>query len=210
MVTTVGTGDSLAEIGQQFAWLGAALRSSRYQAGIATCLPLVRSTHAEQTATAPQGSGPMPLAEIFCVIDFELREPALSGERPPGQCWHDMFRNPVLVSGYPILSRHEPGLGLEMPLNMIAELAGSKRVNDFDGNVFIKGFSTMLIAARMTRDLVTWHYFYNSEGKRISYLDHALRGVDKISLLQLGTARHVVGWCEECKYYAGMCRSPKL
>ncbi|KAN0086849.1 hypothetical protein V8E54_000537 [Elaphomyces granulatus] len=129
--------------------------------------------------------------------------PALSGERPPGQCWHDMFRNPVLVSGYPILSRHEPGLGLEMPLNMIAELAGSKRVNDFDGNVFIKGFSTMLIAARMTRDLVTWHYFYNSEGKRISYLDHALRGVDKISLLQLGTARHVVGRCEECKYYAG-------
>lgn len=145
----------------------------------------------------------MPLTEIFCAIGFELSEPASSEERPPGQCWHDMFRNPVMVSGYPILSRHERGLGLEMPLDIIAGLAGLERANEFDGKVFIKGFSTMLIAARITRDLVVWHYFYNSEGERISCLDHTLQGVDEISLLQLGTARHVVGWCEEIKYFAG-------
>src|ERR1700730_5762022 len=97
-----------------------------------------------------------------------------------------------------------------MPLNMIAELGGSERANKFDGKVFIKGFSTMLIATKITRDLLIWHYFYNSEGERISYLNHTLQCVDDISLLQLDTARHVVGWCSDCMYYAGKCRPPKL
>jgi hypothetical protein len=109
----------------------------------------------------------MPLVEIFCMIEFEMNEPATSREGPPGQCWH-MFRNPVMVSGYPILTKHEHGLGLEMPLNMIAELGGSERANEFDGKVFIKGFSTMLIATKITRDLLIWHYFYNREKNLLS------------------------------------------
>jgi hypothetical protein len=116
-----------------------------------------------------------------------------------------MFRNPVMVSGYPILTKHERGLGLEMPLNMIAELGGSKRANEFDGKVFIKGFSTLLIATKITRGLLIWHYFYNSDGERIPYLDYKLHGVDDISLLQLDSFRHVVGWCSDCMYYAGKC-----
>jgi hypothetical protein len=145
----------------------------------------------------------MPLAEICCVIEFEMEELALSSEMPPGQCWHNMFKNPVMVKGYPILTKHERGTGLEMPLNMIAELAGSKRANVFDGKVFIKGFSTMLIATKTTRDVLIWHYFYTRKGERISYLDHPLQVVDDIGLFQLDTARHVVGWCSDCMYYAG-------
>ncbi|KAN0078700.1 hypothetical protein V8E54_005213 [Elaphomyces granulatus] len=164
IVTTVSTGDSLAEIGQQFAWLGAALRSSPFETGVTTCSPFIRSTRLENTASQAQAPQPMSLVDIFCVIDFEMNEPA-TREAPPGQCWHNMFRNPIMVSGYPILTKHEHGLGLEMPLNMVAGLAGSERANQFDGKVFIKGFSTIL--------------------------------------LQLGTARHVVGWCSDSMYYAG-------
>jgi hypothetical protein len=61
----------------------------------------------------------------------------------------------------------------------------------------------MLIATKITRDLLIWHYFYNREGERISYLDHTLQGVDDISLLQLDSSRHVVSWCSDCMYYAG-------
>jgi hypothetical protein len=208
IVIIVGTGDSVAEVGQQFAWLGAALRSSRFKAGVATCSPFVQSTHLENTASPAQASEPIPLVEMFCVINFEMNELTTSGEGSSGQCWHHMFRNPVMVSGYPILTRHERGLGLEMPLNMIAGLAGSERANEFDGKVFIKGFSTMLIATKITRHLLIWHYFYNSKRERISYLDHPLKGVDDISLLQLDTTRHVVGWCSYCMYYAGKCCPP--
>ena len=72
IITAVGTGHSLAEIGQQFAWLGTALRSSRYDAGIATCSPFVLSTHTENCAAAAQGSEPIPLTEIFSLIGFKL------------------------------------------------------------------------------------------------------------------------------------------
>jgi hypothetical protein len=86
---------------------------------------------------------------------------------------------------------------------MIARLGGSERANEFDGKVFIKGFSTMLIATKIARDLLIWHYFYNRDGERISYLDHTLQSVDNISVLQLHKSRHVVGWSSECMYYAG-------
>ena len=35
IVTAIGTADSVAEIGQQLAWLGAALRSSPFEVGVA-------------------------------------------------------------------------------------------------------------------------------------------------------------------------------
>ena len=90
-----------------------------------------------------------------------------------------------------------------MQLNMIAGLSGSDRVIEFDGKVFIKGLSAMLIATKVTKDLLIWHYFFNGEGGRISYLDHTLQDIDDISLIQLEAARHVVGWCSDCVYFAG-------
>lgn len=61
----------------------------------------------------------------------------------------------------------------------------------------------MLVATKIMENLIIWHYFYNKAGKRISYFDQSLRSVSDISLLQLDTSRHVVGWCLDCMYYAG-------
>ena len=203
IVTAIGTPDSIAEIGQQFAWLGAALRSSPFESGVAVCSPLVRKTYLGNTAIQAQTSGlPRPI-EMFCNIDFEISDPVISGEAWPGQCWHSMFRNPIIVKGYPILTKQVKEMGLEMPLNMIARLTGTERANEFDSKVFIKGFSAMLIATRITNDLLIWHYLYNRTGEKISYLDHSFQVSDDISLLQLAASRHVVGWCWESMYYAG-------
>lgn len=110
-----------------------------------------------------------------------------------------------MVIGYPVLSRHEAGLGVEMPLNMVGGLVGSERATEFDNKIFIKGFSAMLIATRVAENLLVWHYLHNDKGERISYLDHELQSIGDISLFQLDTARHVVGWCSKCEYFAGRC-----
>ena len=68
----------------------------------------------------------MPLVKIFYAIDFKINKPVISGKGLPGECWYNMFRNPIMVSGYPILAKHERGLGLEIPLNIIAGLARSE------------------------------------------------------------------------------------
>ncbi|KAJ5552462.1 hypothetical protein N7494_001840 [Penicillium frequentans] len=198
IITVSGTGESLAEIAQQFAWLGSALRSSPFEYGVASCTPFVQSARLRNRNLWSVSSIP----EIFCKIEFRMQRHA-NGESFSGQCWHNMFRNPIFVSGFPVLTKREYGLGLEMPLNIMAGLTGSDTAIEFDGKIFIKGFSAMLVAVRMMEGLLVWHYFFNKDGHRISYLDQSLRVADKVSLLQLETSRHIVGWCLDCMYNAG-------
>ncbi|KAI0380109.1 hypothetical protein F5Y04DRAFT_289679 [Hypomontagnella monticulosa] len=152
-VTAAGNIDSIAEMRQSLAWLGAALRSSPFEDGVSTCTPHLKE-------------GRSTSASFKCEITFEIHRPLEKEEGTPGRCWHHMFRNPVMVGGYPILAKPEHRLGLEMPLNMMAIMAGADRVDEFDGKIYIKGFSTMLIATRLVGDMMIWHYFYNSKGER--------------------------------------------
>ena len=202
VVTAIGTGDSLAELGGQLAWLGAALRSSHSEVGVTTCSPFLGGLQVLDTAGKAPGSTSMPLCEIIYPIHFEMSDPVETADEQAGECWHHMFRNPVMVSGYPTLAKPN-GLGVEMPLNMMAALAGSDRAVEFDGKIFVKGFSTMLIGTRIMEDLLVWHYHYNVKGERISYLDHNHQSIGGIDLYQLQTVRHVVGWCSKSEYYAG-------
>lgn len=204
IVSALGTADSLVEVGQQFAWLGAALRSSPYPTDIAECTPII--TTVLQTSEVPADDlKQKKLTNIFWKISYKIQK-STSPERQPGQCWRGMFRNPVIVQGYPILAKHERSLGLEMPLNMMAGLIGSSQVTTFDEKTFVKGFSAMLVAVRSTRDLLVWHHNYDEQGERISYNDHGLRIKDtyNINLSDVSTMRQVVGWCADCTFHAGM------
>jgi hypothetical protein len=108
-----------------------------------------------------------------------------------------------MVSGYPILRKSAPGAGIEMPLNMMTALVGSQQAVEFDGKIFLKGFSTMLVATKLSQDTLLWHYHYNEQAEKISYLDQQHHRVDSINLLQLETSRHVVGWCPSSVQYTG-------
>lgn len=143
------------------------------------------------------------LAAIF-TISFEVKQ-ADSDLETPGCCWHKMFRNPVIVKGYPILARQEDFRGVEMPLSMMAKLVRTERVNQFDGKTFLKGFSSMLVAVRLTESVLTWHYLYEKEEGRLTYLDHKIQQADFVALHRLDDMRHVIGWCGNAHYYAGRC-----
>ena len=199
-VEVFGTGYSVAETGEQFAWLSAALRSSPYTLGVACCTPsigvisLLILLFIQYATTRHQ---------IFCKIDFTIQECGERFEPSNGQCWHKMFRNPIVVQGYPISSRSEPSTGLEIPLDIMAGLARTRRINTFNGKLFIKGFSTMLVPTRHSGDLLIWHLLYNKNGSRISYLDNTVASPGNANAFDLETTRHIVGWCSEVKYYAG-------
>lgn len=152
-----------------------------------------------------------------CRIDFEISDPASNGPASIGHCWHQMFKNPVLVSGFPILKRSDPELnaskteprgtrsvlGVEMALNLMAELTGAVRVVQFQGRLFIKGFSTMLVAMKALGNVLMWHYHFQAAKKRVSFLDAALDDTCAFEPAQLGDFRHVIGWSPDCLHYAG-------
>jgi hypothetical protein len=184
-VEVFGTGYSVAETGEQFAWLSAALRSSPYILGVACCTPSIGVIHVDTALHSVSTTR----HQFFCRIDFTIQE-CERLEPSNGQCWHKMFRNPIVVQGYPISCRYEPSSGLEIPLDIMAGLARTRRINTFNGKLFIKGFSTMLVPTRHSGDVLIWHLLYNN-GSRISYLDNTVASTDNANAIDLETTRHV-------------------
>ncbi|RBR24683.1 uncharacterized protein FIESC28_02456 [Fusarium coffeatum] len=191
-VQVEGITDSIATIGEQIGWLGAALRPSSSGTEFATCRPIFGTCNPSISKSRP--------AE--CFIAF-LTTPMGATKDRPGQCWHAIFRNPVMVEGYPIPRRKRYGSGLEMPLNVMAGLNSSPRIHKYGGNYYLKGYSTALVPTEKIGNMVLWHFYYSDDGSRLPYPNPTgLRCVD-LSMQDLTAARHVVGWCSNANFKTG-------
>jgi hypothetical protein len=197
----IGTLDAVAEIGEQLAWLGAAVRSSPEGWGLSYCTPFIRDLriglHGASQSTAT------------CEIDFKV-DRYCDGESisSNGRCWYALFRNSVIVKGFPIPARLKEDTGIEMPLNMMAGLAGTRRLQTFAGNIFLKSFSIILLLTKRLSDIVVWHLIFNDSGEHISYTDSRVwTSIDPLTqtteIHSLKSARHVVGWCSKVSSLTG-------
>jgi len=203
VIEASGIAEFVAELGEQLAWLGAALRPSPSASAVAYCLADIETYPMEYNVS----SG---FEGVTCKIKYRFEEIQASPDEP-GQCWHPMFANTVIVKGFPIRKRNGSSqkTGLEIPLDMMAALADTRYVQTFDSKLFIKGFSTMLVPTTRCNDeeIVLWHLLYNkSPTERISYLDCACEHAE-VTMAELETSRHVVGWCSEAVSRVGMCNS---
>jgi hypothetical protein len=196
-----GTRAYLLEICEQLAWLGAALQPSSLLEGVSFSTPVVEkcaiatTTSISQSASSARG--------ICCKITFRVEN--LDRELMPsnGQCWHNLFRNPIIVQGYPILNRPKHCTGLEISLRMMAGLAQARYLNMFCSRPIIKGFSTMFYPSYQSGDSLIWHLVYNEDGSHISYMQGVTCYTLSVSIPEIERSRHILGWCSEAKLYAG-------
>ncbi|KAF4951596.1 hypothetical protein FGADI_7371 [Fusarium gaditjirri] len=193
IVNAHGSAASISEAGEQLAWLGAALRSSSRQKGLTSCTPSIRSIHQDRKVSE----------DVVCKIGFELEQLLEPPDIANGHCWHGIFKNPMVVKGFPIPPKLEKDTGLEIPLNLLAGLARAQRVDQFNDKVYVKGFSTMLVPTKCGKDAIYWHLIYKQDGCRISYLDDDMYRDDGVGFLDFTTYRHILGWCSEALFYAG-------
>ncbi|BCS08063.1 hypothetical protein ALUC_20433A [Aspergillus luchuensis] len=145
------------------------------------------------------------ITRVLCGIDFKCEDLEQASSSPPlGQCWHHLFRNPTVVMGFPIPYRSRQNTGLEIPLNILADLAQATQVDVFSDKLLIKGFSSLLIPTEYIRDQnqMMWHLRYNVHGDRISYLDGIGAHVRHITLADLESSRHILGWCSDAQFHA--------
>ncbi|KAK6343489.1 hypothetical protein TWF730_011079 [Orbilia blumenaviensis] len=200
----LGPSPSIIEIGQQMAWLSAAFRASSRETAISICVPSIQYIVTRNDLDPdPQISSP-PL--ILCKFDFLSQQHSKAIATSRGQCWHGLFRNPVVVVGYPISRRPSAGTGrgLEIPLNIMAALVGTNHVQLFNRRLYIKRFSAMLIPTKREDDILVWHLLYKPDGGHISYLDSADAGhLGSLDISKIETLRHILGWCSDVRYYAG-------
>lgn len=189
---------TIAEIGEQLAWLGAAFRNSPEEKGLVYCTPEISiqgssSTNAE-TKTSP---------EIVFKIQFTM-ERIKEEQDINGQCWHSLFMNPVIVKGYPIPQRDERNIGLEASLDILTGLARAHQIQHFDDMFCIKGYSTMLIPTKLCGDIQCWHLLHQKDGGRLSYFGHDLPNSESPGCPpNLEQVRHVLGWCLKAESFPG-------
>ena len=91
-----------------------------------------------------------------------------------GLCWHSLFRNPVIVRGFPIVERDPPLPGLEISLHIMAGLIQANRAYAFDESIILKGFSSMMVPTEQSNNMTLWHHFFHMDGSRITYLEKGL------------------------------------
>ena len=138
----------------------------------------------------------------MCSVEFQttLVNPT---KDTPGQCWHAIFRNPVIVEGYPIPRRKRYGSGLETHLNVMAGLTSCPRINKYKGHHYLKGYSTALVPTEKIDNMVLWHLYYSDDGSRLPYPNPAGLHCADLRMQDLTAARHVVGWCSNAKFMTG-------
>lgn len=189
-VEVYGTPDVVADIGESVAWLASALQRSGRDLGLASCSPFIKGIVSRNDV-------------VSCQVHFVVSHVEKDTSSLNGLCWQTMFRDPVLVAGFPILRRPSSGTGLEAPLNLMAGLVQTRRVHSFMGRIFLKGFSSMLVGVGNIDGVYIWHHYCTSDGSRISYLNANEHKVDELRLHTLAASRHIVGWCTDATYMAG-------
>jgi hypothetical protein len=200
VVEVLGVPDLVAEIGEQLAWLGAALRTSPSNKRVVYCVPFIEPI----TVDAPQNTESITKS-LQCDIKFRFEDCEDTLQVTNGQCWHALFRTSVIVRGFPIPRKPQWETGLEIPLNVLAALTRTRYIDTFNSKIFVKGFSSMLVPTKRFGDTLIWHLLYNDRyDDRISYLDCGVEHTD-IQIPDLERVRHVVGWCSEAVYNVGMC-----
>ncbi|KAJ0425969.1 hypothetical protein BJY00DRAFT_324414 [Aspergillus carlsbadensis] len=204
-----GTAYTLAEIGEQLAWLGAALQSSPYPDGVTSMQAGIKTLWVIHDNSKFPGDG--FLSEVLCGLEFKVCAPEsnarTSGPNSNGECWHSLFRNPVLVRGFPIARRASElgsATGLEIPIHMMARLARSRVLNSFCGRTVLKGFSTLLVPTRRLDGVIVWHLIHDEYGDRVSYLECLQEPhIHQIPVREIQKARHILGWCSKARFLAG-------
>ncbi|KAJ0421353.1 hypothetical protein BJY00DRAFT_111456 [Aspergillus carlsbadensis] len=190
-----GIAESIAEIGEQLAWLSAAFQSPINNARV----NVVRASLGEMwTSLSREQTG----ITTFCNINIDIHAVQDTPNKLNGQCWQKLFRSPVIVAGYPIPRRPKYGVGLEVELDTMASLLATDRISVFGNKMYLKAFAMMLFPTQHVGDIIVWHLLW-SDRDRISYLKS--KGILKqnLSISDLESCRHIVGWCTDVRYMIG-------
>ncbi|KUJ14213.1 uncharacterized protein LY89DRAFT_720573 [Mollisia scopiformis] len=189
-VNARGTMSRLANVGEQLSWMGASCRSSLLTSKICYCTPFIVTARSF-------------VPSFF--IDFTYQD--LEDDSQNGSCWRQLFKNPVVARGFPILARINDEKGLEIPLNMMAGLGGAERATVFNGQLVVKGFSTMFVPTRRISSSILWHFLFNRDNSRISYsaAKQLVAGQDPVTVDYqcLPTARMFLGWASSVQLHTG-------
>lgn len=187
-MTVRGTRSAILDIGEQLAWLSAALSVPQTPQQLLCCKPSI------ECSSYP---------EFFFFIRVMSEQPEKNVDGANGQCWHQLFHQPAIAEGFPITRKSQPRGGIEIPLRMMAALLGTGQMDEFNNKMFLKGFSKMAVPVKKDGETVYWHMYSSTDGERISFLHATVAHASDISVTVMEECRHVLGWTSNAEFHAG-------
>lgn len=189
----------IVELSQQASWMAAVLRES--PSGTRS----VSYSCASLTSEPRQQAGTAGFRISYKHQDLHPAEDA---------CWFPFFENALIAYGFPIPER-QAEVGLEIPIDILAALAGVKHAVQHEDVILLKGFSFMLVPTGKVQDIVQWHLVRdNDESKCLSYeeplsYEQAMTLCEREPLLRetdldsVRKMRAIVGWCSSARLLLG-------
>ncbi|KAH8168652.1 gti1/Pac2 family protein [Sarocladium implicatum] len=193
-----GSAPSVSEAAEQLIWMGCALQTSTQASTLSYCTyDLTRLPEDAGSVDSDSKTADHSFATTF-------RQQPVSSGVGEHQCWHSMFRNPTIARGFPIKRRAMKSAGLEMPLEMMAQMMRATRIIAFNAVWYLKGFSSFLALSECRDDELLWHHVYKNDGSYAAFSDFegATSSFD-LSASQLQRSRHIIGWCQKADLRAG-------
>lgn len=143
-------------------------------------------------------------------IHFDLRLSDLrrvTSQHP--LCWHKLFGETVVVSGFPIRARDkdDEAIGLEITAPMMITLAGTVCEAAYEKGLILRGLSTTLIPTKTVESgcAIQWHLFSDDDNLLLSkQIDCFPQWVQTDSIFQLCQKRAFLGWCNPATVILGM------
>jgi hypothetical protein len=188
----------LDEIANILAWISCAF-SANDGTGLQVAKPLLQNREHRIRITTTQ------------IIDI----PSQGGQ----PCWLPLFPRMVLAWGFYIPSRAEGMQGLELPFDMMTDLAGIDFPVVEDGGIRLEGFYTVLYPICRTTTFsgtsLQWHLCYASEEERAdcNALEEFKAGKPPKTWYQTKdledlrlSGRHFLGWCSHSTVELGTRR----
>lgn len=194
-----GSIEALVDYVAALAWLAAALRRS-------SCEETQMSTVSFEKAESLVGT------------EFRITLKALMADgKEQVLCWHDLFRHTVVAFGFEVASR-QSGVGLELVLDLMVELAENAKPFNYAGKFFMIGSHSALIPTALLGDhSMQWHLFKSPDRNGLSLQD--LPEISALSVPETYTndvdmkrffqrlqyRRHFCGWSRSARITLGTC-----
>ena len=203
-IQAVGGPYMVSEFAEQISWLATALRVSPLQGAVAVLSPRITISPLETSYS----QSPTEMS-VNAQLNFDVHDSEEISKTAQGTCWTQLFTNPILVSGYPILRKSTPATGLETSLSIMASIVQARQVVRIDNRILMKGFNSLVVASAVDGGSIMWHAFTSSKPEdRISYFDprveETISKKEEAPLLRsLEGFRHIIGWCSEVTELCG-------
>ncbi|UNI23876.1 hypothetical protein JDV02_009668 [Purpureocillium takamizusanense] len=195
-----GPAYSVAEYGEQFsclsaAWLCRALQQETHHWN-GYCKPTIVATDLKGDTHLNNDKTP-PTQRALFKIGFQFGREDHDVTRTGVGTWRGLFRNPVIIKGFPIPRRPESCPGLEVSFNMMKELVGAGRLQKARGRVCIKGSRGVLALSRLLQDIIVWTVALDLSEDPLFTANNAVLSAEQLDILDLASletapCRHII------------------